>query len=274
MVTLDLKQEIIIRSLQGRSNRAIARELKIDRKTVNKYVKEYLEAKEEIATSESIEGERLRSLTEQMTQAPQYPKRNSPSRKWNEEMDECLDEILASEERKRALLGTSKQQLKKNQIFALMKEKGFDIGYTTVCQKINERQAKPKEAFIAQDYSYGCRFEYDFGEVILYIAGKRRKVFMAVMSAPASGYRFARLYFNQKQAVFIDSQIRFFTHMGGVFEYGVYDNMKNAVARFTGREKQLNPALVQFSLYYGFRVQTTNCYAGVAILNETNFIRP
>lgn len=143
-----------------------------------------------------------------------------------------------------------------------MKGAGFDISYTTVCLKIREKRAEPKEAFIAQTYPYGSRFEYDFGEVVLYIGGKRTTVLMAVMTAPASGYRFAVLYYNQKQDVFIDSQIKFFEHMGGTFESGVYDNMRNAVARFVGREKELNPTLVQFALYYGFSPRTTNCYAG------------
>lgn len=109
MVTLNQKQEIITRYLQGYSNRSTSRLLGLNRKTVDKVVKQYREAQEEIALTENIDGELLRFLTEQMTQAPQYPLRKSPARKWNEEMDNFLDEILVSEEQKKHLLRTSKQ---------------------------------------------------------------------------------------------------------------------------------------------------------------------
>ena len=263
MITLKDKLTIIQMHLRGISNRKIAKTLGIDKKTVNKYVSEFEQAQIDLTGQGELDQEAVRAATQIVTAAPEYKKRKSPSRKWNAEMDEFLDRILAAEEEKRKRLRTGKQQLKKFQILQLMQDEGFDIGYTTVCRKVNQKRTKEKEAFIAQQYGFGQRFEFDFGEAHLYIAGKFTKAFIAVMSAPASGYRFARIYLNQKFEVFVDAQVRFFEHMGGCFEEGVYDNMRNVVKKFIGKnEKELNDGLVKLALYYGFRINVTNCFSG------------
>ena len=56
---------------------------------------------------------------------------------------------------------------------------------------MNAKRQAAAEAFVAQTYRYGQRFEYDFGEARLCIAGELKRVSMAVMAAMASGYRFA-----------------------------------------------------------------------------------
>ena len=57
--------------------------------------------------------------------------------------------------------------------------------------------------------------------------------------------------------------------VGGIWREVVYDNMRNVVSRFIGRsEKELNGDLIKMSLYYGFSVNTTNCFAG----NEKGFV--
>jgi transposase len=258
------KLTIIQMHLEGKSNRKIAKSLGLNRKTVNKYINEYIKAANALTTcAGSTDSERVRSAAEQITAAPAYKPRKHTPRKWNKEMDSFLDKILAEEEEKRKFLRTSKQQLRNIQIHQLMLDQGFDIGITTVSNKIKEKRTKTKEAFIAQSYPYGQRFEYDFGEVRLNIKGEFTKLFIAVMCAPASDYRFAVLYNNQKFDVFLDSQVKFFEHIGGCFEEGVYDNMRNVVSKFIGRsEKEINEKLLSFAAYYGFKVNVTNCFSG------------
>lgn len=51
--------------------------------------------------------------------------------------------------------------------------------------------------------------------------------------------------------------------LGGVYREVVYDNMKNVVHRFVGRnEKELNPKLLEFANYYVFSINVTNCFSG------------
>jgi hypothetical protein len=51
--------------------------------------------------------------------------------------------------------------------------------------------------------------------------------------------------------------------MGGCHREVVYDNMKNVVKKFIGRnEKELNPELVKMAAYYGYQINVTNCFSG------------
>ncbi|MCL2817603.1 MAG: hypothetical protein FWD39_04365, partial [Clostridiales bacterium] len=84
---------------------------------------------------------------------------------------------------------------------------------------------------------------------------------MAVLSSPGGSFRWLYLYTNQKKAVFMDSHVRFFEMMGGSYREIVYDNMRNVVKKFIGKsEKELNDDLVKMSVYYGFRINVTNCF--------------
>jgi transposase len=145
----------------------------------------------------------------------------------------------------------------------MVRDAGHDIGKTTLSEQIREKRAKSREAFIRQEYDFGIRLEYDFGEVKLVIGGELDTYYMAVLSSPAADFRWAYLYTNQKKGVFMDSHVRFFEMAGGCYEETVYDNMKNVVSRFIGKsEKQLNPDLIKMSIYYGFKINVTNCFSG------------
>lgn len=137
------------------------------------------------------------------------------------------------------------------------------IGRSTISNKIREKRNRAKECYIRQQYDLGDRLEYDFGEVNLMINGEVGTYHMAVLSSPASNFRWAYLYKNQKKEVFMDSYVKFFDMMGGVYKEVVYDNMRNVVTRFIGRhEKELNENLLKLSIYYGFNINVTNCFSG------------
>ncbi len=263
MMTLLDKSRMISLHIEGRSNREIGRIMHVSRNTVGKYVREYERLRSELGACDPGDADEVRRLTDAITAEPRYDASSRGRRKWNAEMDALLDEILESEEEKGRLLGDNKQMLTKAQIHELIVAEGHDIGLTTVSRRIDDKRARPAEAFVAQRYEYGDRFEYDFGEAKLYIGGRLRRIQMAVMVACASDVRFALLYENQRQEVFLDSQVRFFEFMGGTFREGAYDNMRNVVRRFVGRsEKELNPELVKLAAYYGFVPNVCNCFSG------------
>ena len=150
-----------------------------------------------------------------------------------------------------------------------MLAEGFDIGLTTVSNKIKEKRHKARECFIKQEYDYGDRLEYDFGEVKLVIDGEVATYHLAVMSSPGGNFRWAYLYKNQKKDVFMDSHVQFFEMVKGVYKEVVYDNMRNVVSKFIGKnEKELNKDLINLSLYYGFEINVTNCFSG----NEKGYV--
>lgn len=253
------KQEIIIRSYrQGHSQRQIARDLHISRKTVKKYLEGHAQALQAGRCKETAHSGNLSS-------APLYKLSTARCKlKLTREVESVIDELLETNRQKKAQ-GLGKQMLKKKDILEELHRRGFDIGYTTVCNYITgkENSKGVKEAFIRQVYSPGESCEFDWGEIKLVIAGKKRVFQLAVFTFSFSNYRQAFIYERQDTLAFQDSHVRFFDVVGGVCREMVYDNMRVAVARFVGRnEKEPTRALLAMRGHYGFTHRFCNVYRG------------
>lgn len=259
MISIMDKFAIIRLKEQGDSSRKVAKQLGIDRKTVDKYYNEY---KANLGKLDSEETN-IKEIQERIISVPKYDSTNRRAYKYSAEIDAALDRILESEDEKNSLLGNNKQQLTNIQIHKQLIEQGFDIGKSTISTKIKEKRNFKKEAFIRQEYDFGDRLEFDFGEVKLVHGTETHKYHMAVFSSPAADFRWCYLYKNQSKDVFLDAHVNFFEMMAGVHREVVYDNMRNVVSRFIGKnEKLLNEDLVKMSIYYGFDINVTNCFSG------------
>lgn len=255
------KQEIIIRYYrEGKSQRNISEELGISRKTVRKYISQY-EAKLRESSFHA------KALSECLSEAPSYKVTEArPKRKLTREVQDQIDKLLEANEVKK-LHGLRKQLLKNCDIHELLREQGFDIGYTTVSEYIKSKLsgAKPKEAFIRQHYQPGELCEFDWGEVKVYIGdeNKPRTLYMSVFTSASSNYRYADLYERQHTLSFQETHVDFFVFSGGVYRTMLYDNMRVAVARFVGKyEKEPTQALLQLRGHYGFSHRFCNTYRG------------
>ena len=265
MISIVDKLKIIGLKEHGWSNRKIARELACNRKTVAIYWNEYLKQKALLF----IEDANVKEVQEKITEPPKYSSENRPRRKFTQEIADELEKVLEAEKVKDKILGIHKQQLTKKQIHKAIVAKGFDISISTITNEVNRIRNATKECFIRQEYELGDRLEYDFGEVKLEIDGVAKTYHMAVLSSPGGDFRWSYLYTNQKKDVFMDSHVQFFDMVGGAYHEVVYDNMKNVVTKFIGRnEKELNEDLIKMSIYYGFDINVTNCFSG----NEKGYV--
>lgn len=257
--TLMDKHTIIKLKQEGHSNRKVAELMNINRKTVAKYWNEY----KDIMSKLENPNYDVKLLQEQLNSEPRYDTSNRSKPKYTKELDEFLDKILLEEEKKNQRLKNHKQNLTAVQIHEIIIEEGFDISYPSIANYVRKKRNKKKECFIRQEYDLGDRLEYDFGQVKLVIDEQTENYHLAVLSSPASNFRWAYLYKNQTNEVFLDSHIRFFDMIGGVYKEIVYDNMRNVVTKFIGKnEKEINTNLLTLSNYYGFTINVTNCFSG------------
>jgi len=257
---MSTKQKIIIRRYQlDLSERKIARELQISRTTVRRYIADYERAREELLNS----GRQLDDvLIEDLVKPPTYNVFNRGKKKYTEEINKEIDRLLCLNDQKHSQ-GMHKQMMKKVDIFEHLKQKGFDIGYTSVCYYIGQKQIKRKEAFIRQVYKPGDVCEFDWGEVKLELDGQIRCMQMAVFTPANSNFRYGILFHRQDTASFLQAHVQFFKHVGGVYHTMVYDNMRVAVRRFVGpSEKEPTEALLKLSMYYLFDFRFCNLYSG------------
>ncbi len=252
------KQEIILKShREGKSQRSISKELGISRKTVRKYI---AQCEACLQSGEPAQ----EAISKYLSDPPTYPKERRGKLKLTVEVQQSIDELLAVNEEKK-LQGLRKQLLKKCDILDLLQEQGINIGYTTVCNYIREKQGKvnPKEAYIRQVYPPAEACEFDWGEIKLYIGGKLIRLQLAVFTASYSNYRFATIYQRQDTLAFMEAHVGFFEHLKGVYKEMVYDNMRVAVSKFIGpHEKKPTQALLQLRGHYQFSHRFCNSYRG------------
>ena len=227
---------------------------------MSKYWNEYRQKLAQL----TVAGADTRAISESLLSKPEYDSSGRTRRKYTPEVQARLEETLRSEERKTRLLGTGhKQKLTNRQIHKKLREEDFDISEGTIYTALASLRKRQREVFIRQHYELGERLEYDFGQVFLDCGEGVKTYHMAIFSSPGGGFRWLYLYTNQKKAVFMDSHVRFFVMMGGAYFEVVYDNMRNVVKKFIGKnEKELNEDLVKMSMYYGFAINVTNCFKG------------
>lgn len=244
----------------GRSNREINRETGYDREKISKVWSRY---SSQIAQMGEV-GTDIREIQEEMKAEPKYDSSKRGRRKYTAEIEGRLREIVETEEGKKRRLGKGhKQKLTNQDIHGILAEEGHDISRVTINIELAKLRNRLKEVYIRQEYDFGDRMEYDFGEVRLNCGEGVKTYHMAVISSPASNFKWAYLYTNQKQGVFLDSHVKFFEMIGGVWKETVYDNMRNVVKKFIGRnEKELNKELLQMAMYYGYQINVTNCFKG------------
>jgi len=259
MIKLIEKQKIIITYFRkGKSQREIAQDLHINRRTVAKYIEGYETKKAQL--TDSKDNSNQEELIADIVEDPRYDTSNRKKVKLTDEIIDRIKFYLKENETKRAE-GKAKQQKKKIDIYEALKEEGFDIGYTTTRNTIRKINKEAKEAYIRQEYALGEVCEFDWGEVKLNIAGKKKTLQMSVFTTAKGDYRWGDLYRNQKTEAFLDTTASFFEEVGGVYQEMVYDNARVMVARFVGRsEKEPTEALLKLSIYYGFHFRFTNTY--------------
>jgi transposase len=248
-------QEIILRYYrEGKSQRSISRELGLSRATVKKYIAHYVSVNKGCSSP----------LVTTNLSPPSYTVGTRSKVCLTLELQGVIDVLLEKNEENKSL-GLSKQLLKKIDIYEHLKSQGFAIGYTTVCNYIRKKLKgeKTKEAFIRQSYTPGSSCEFDWGELKLYIGGELTRLQLAVFTASYSNYRYAILYHRQDTLAFMESHVDFHSHIGGVYQEMVYDNMRVAVARFIGkREKEPTKALLDLKGHYNFRHRFCNARKG------------
>ena len=255
---MDTKQEIIRRYFREfDSVRKIARDLQIGRKTVRKTLLAYAQSKE--ATDSGIDP---KALQDYVNSPPAYDSQNRFKRKLTAEVEDMINGQLDENKRKRQE-GLRKQVKRKIDIHEYLLSQGCQIGYTTVCNYIRNKELRQQEAYIKQVYVPGEECEFDWAELKLMIGGVKRRLYLAVFTSAYSNYRYCRLYHRQDTLAFMEAHNEFFAHLGGVYQEMVYDNMRVAIKEFVGRsEKTPTDALVNLSGWFQFRWRFCNARCG------------
>jgi len=210
--------------VQGKSIKAICRELGVSRKVVRKVVRSG-------ATEFS------------------YERKVQPKPKIGPIKD-ALDALLATNEARPA-----RERLTAVRIFEEVRAMGFAGGYDAIRRYVHdwreERASATAAAFVPLSFAPGEAFQFDWSHEVVLINGTTVTVKVAHVRLCHSRMLFARAYPRETQEMVFDAHDRAFAFFRGACTRGIYDNMKTAVdAIFVGKERAYNRRFLQMSGHY------------------------
>ena len=210
--------------VQGKSIKAICRELRVSRKVVRKVLRSG-------ATEFSYE------------RAVQPLPRIGP---WKAD----LDRILSGNEAKPA-----RERLTLIRVFEELSGLGYAGGYDAVRRYARgwqrERSASAADAYVPLSFAPGEAYQFDWSHEVVLINGVTVMVKVAHVRLCHSRMVFVRAYPRETQEMVFDAHDRAFAFFKGTCTRGIYDNMKTAVETiFIGKERAYNRRFLQMCGHY------------------------
>src|SRR3974390_2926670 len=209
---------------QGKSIKAICRELRVSRKVVRKVIRSK-------ATEFRYERE-----------AQPLPKVGP----WRD----ALDQLLLANEGK-----ASRERLTLIRLFEELRRRGYDGGYDAV-RRYTRRWSKGRGQAAAApcvplSLAPGEAYQFDWSHEIVLLDGVTVTVKAAHVRLCHSRMLFVRVYPRETQEMVFDAHDRAFALFKGACGRGIYDNMKTAVETiFVGKDRLYNRRFLQMCSHY------------------------
>lgn len=222
-----LANQIVTLSKQGVLRRAIARALGVSRNTVRKVLEEHDEAREAAPLA----------VPPRPSRAPRAAKIDAFKPRVAELMLEFSD-ITAQ------------------RVYEILRDEGFDGGYTGVKKYVRVARPKPKPApsKVTPTYEPGAMAESDWSPYeITFTSGKMATVQAFGYVLPWSKRKFYELYESTDLFALMDGHTKGFARFDGCAHECKYDSQKPVVLRWEGQQPIYNPRFIVFASHYEFR---------------------
>jgi transposase len=210
--------------VQGKSIKAICREMRISRKVVRKVVR-----------SDATEF--------------RYERGDQPFPRlgrWKADLDQLLTANAGKAARERLTL---------IRLFEELRALGYDGGYDAVRRYARtwsrEHASQTAAAFVPLSFAPGEAYQFDWSHEIVLVSGVTVTVKVAHMRLCHSRMMFCRAYPRETQEMVFDAHERAFGFFRGACTRGIYDNMKTAVDTiFVGKDRQYNRRFLQMCSHH------------------------
>jgi transposase len=231
-------RELLRHMRQGQSNRAIAKALGIDRKTVSRYrawaVEQGLleESLPSLSALHNLVGETLSS-----TPPPQN---------------------ISSVEPYRGIVIKLRQEgVEMAAICERLKERGYTGTYSSVYRFVRNLEPRVPEVTVRVETPPGEEAQVDFGyagRMVVPETGELRKTWVFVMTLSWSRHQYVEFIFDQKVETWLRLHRNAFSFFGGVPKRIVTDNLKAAIVRACWHEPQAQQSYRECAEHYGFLI--------------------
>jgi transposase len=219
-------------SVKKFSQRQIARILNVGRNTVRKYC--------EGATT------------------PEY--RNKCAPVTNELTEKVTTEIIRLIEENKN--NPKKQRLSAKNIWYILRKSGYDVGESTIRRYVHKLKNKNPNVFIPLDFDPAEVVEIDWGDVTVYMSGKKITVSIFCAILPFSNAPFIGVFPDKTFISFLTGHVMAFEFFGGVPRKCIYDNLKSAVLSGSGSTAIKQEQFKKLEAHYAFEAVFCNRAAG------------
>ncbi len=236
--------------VQGKTIKAISRELGIARNTIRRILRS---------------GETSVAYQRDVQPRPKLGQ-------WTEELDRRL---IANDRLPR------RERLGLIRIFEDLRDAGYQGGYDAVRRYDQARRRKQgkgsSDAFVPLSFAPGEAYQFDWSYEIVVLRGVTTPIKVAQVRLCHSRMLFVRAYPRETQEMVFDAHDKAFAFFRGTCRRGIYDNMRTAVdAVFVGRERAFNRRFLQMCSHY--LVEPTACTPASGwekgqVENQVNVVR-
>jgi transposase len=235
--TMDIRE--MLRHLQrGQSNRAVAKALGIDRKTVARY--------RTWATEQGLLEESLPSLSDLQRLVEETLDSSPPPQ--NESSVEPYREVVTKLCREGVEIAAIHQRLK---------ERGYTGSYSSVYRFVRNLEPRTPDVTVRVETPPGEEAQVDFGYAGRMVdpeTGKLRKTWVFVMTLSWSRHQYVEFVFDQKVETWLRLHRNAFAFFGGVPERVVIDNLKAGIIRACWHEPVAQQSYRECAEHYGFLI--------------------
>ena len=231
----DIREWVLI---QGRSQRAAAKQFGVSRDTVAALLREPAETGQRRYTRRKARDAPVRAQV--LPYIESWLQENARLQRW-----------------------APKQRWTARRMWVELRGKGIQVAESTVRQLVRECRRPAVPAFVPLTFAPGERGEFDFGHAVVILDGTRTEVPYLAGRLRYSGAIFVECFPTERQDCFFLGQRHAFEFWGGVPTTVVYDNLKPAVLRILeGHRRAEQEAFTHFRSVYRFAAVFANAAAG------------
>ena len=144
----------------------------------------------------------------------------------------------------------------------LVDEEGFTGGESTIRRIVAEMRQKVAKAFVPLSYDPAEAVQIDWGVATIYYQGKKMKTNLFCMRQCFSADMFVTAFHRQNEESFLEGNMAGFEHFAGVPSKVIFDNARVAVKEGFGTHAKVQERYKILSAHYAFQTEFCNIAAG------------
>ena len=145
-----------------------------------------------------------------------------------------------------------KQKLNVKVIWEMLLKSGYTIGESTIRKYIQEMRVDEPEIFVPLEFEPGEAMEFDWGDAYAYIKKLKTRVSVFCAVLPYSYGIFSAVFPDKTSSSFFMGHVMAFEYFGGVPRRCIYDNLKSAVLEGSGKDAVKQEKFKKLEAHYAF----------------------